>query len=465
MNFTKEIYEIHGKLSNCSAKFLEFVKDNPASLKRASYSKVLHPNFDAGKTQPWPVFINQRTKQEMKQACTSVANLIKSIPQRVFANDITNISWYYGVPEDIVKIQLEGLSDEHLENLLGRGDFILSPSGLKCVEYNISAGIGGWQIAILESLYLNTPVIAQFLQEYQVKTLNKNLNSILLEHLLINAVKKFSPGSSCNEINIAIALPNYRKSADQIMIEKHFNQLYNHILHLKYSHLQGEAIICDFLHFNIEDGCIFYEDKRIHVLVEFYQGDVPPEITDVFKRGNILLFNGPITGLLVNKLNLAILSESEDSDLFTLAEREVIKKYIPWTRKLTAGKTRFDGQTFDLQDFVLSNREKMVLKPAEGLGGDDVFIGHCTPRAQWEELIKNAAGERNWVVQEYTESFPYLFQAGNNGCSEHHAIWGLFSFGNRYGGGFLRILPKDNGKGVINTRQGAEKTVVFEVEE
>jgi len=69
------------------------------------------------------------------------------------------------------------------------------------------------------------------------------------------------------------------------------------------------------------------------------------------------------------------------------------------------------------------------------------------------------------VVQEYTESYPYLFQSGTNGCIEHHAIWGLLVFGTRYAGGYLRILPKENGKGVINTYQGAEKTVIVEVDE
>ena len=107
----------------------------------------------------------------------------------------------------------------------------------------------------------------------------------------------------------------------------------------------------------------------------------------------------------------------------------------------------------------------MVLKPAVGKKVDDVYIGRYTPRAQWEGLIKNATGERNWVVQEYTESYPYLFQSGTNGCTEHYAIWGLFVFGSRYAGGFLRIMPRDNGKGVINTHQGAEKTVIFEVDE
>jgi hypothetical protein len=465
MDFSKEIFEAHETLSQCSARFLEFVKHNPECLKRSNYGAVLNPNVHSGATQPWPVFINQRMRQEMKEATIKVADLIKSIPQRLFSYDIATISWYYGVPEELVKIQLQGINDKYLANLLGRGDFIFSPSGLKCLEYNISAGLGGWQIAFLESLYLETPVISKFLQEYRVKTVNKNLNSILMEHLLDNAVEKFAHDSHCNEINIAIAIREYRNNPEQNMVEKHFNQLYNHVLQLKNIHLQGEVILCDFHHFNIHDDCIFYEDKRIHGLVEFYQGEVPPEIMEVFEKGNVLLYDGPITGLLSNKLNMAILSESEDSDLFTLQEREVIKKYIPWTRKLTAGKVKFGAKTFDLQDLVLSNREKMVLKPAEGLGGEDVFIGRYTPQTQWEELIKNATGERIWVVQEYTESFPFLFQAGDNGCSEHHVIWGLIVFGNRYAGGYLRVLPKGIGKGVVNSFQGAAKSVILEVEE
>jgi hypothetical protein len=465
MEIVENVYDAHRKLSACSAKFLEFVKDNPQTLKHSNFHDVLHPNFEAGPTQAWPVFINRETKHEMEEASISIFNLIRTIPQRLFSHEMESISWYYRIPADLVKIQLDGVNDEHLANLLGRGDFIFSPSGLKCVEYNISSSIGGWQVAVLEPLYLKTPIISKFLQEYQVKTINKSLTAILLEHLLVSALKKFSPGSRCNEINIAIALPNYSKSADQIMIEKNFNRQYNQILQLKYSHLQGEAIICDFRHFNIEDECIFYENKRIKVLLEFCQGDVPPEILEIFKKGNILLCNGPITGLLGDKLNLAVLSQSEDSDLFTLQEKEIIKKYIPWTRRLTAGKTRFGAETFDLQDFVLSHREKLVIKSAKGQGGDEVHIGRYTPRPQWEILIKNAAEEMNWVVQEYIESSPYLFQSGINGCTEHHAIWGLFVFGSRYGGGFLRILPKEAGKGVINTHQGAEKTVIFEVDE
>jgi hypothetical protein len=58
-----------------------------------------------------------------------------------------------------------------------------------------------------------------------------------------------------------------------------------------------------------------------------------------------------------------------------------------------------------------------------------------------------------------------LFQTGENGYAGHHAVWGLFVFGSRYAGGFMRVLPEKNAQGVINTHRGAEKTVILEVEE
>ena len=56
-------------------------------------------------------------------------------------------------------------------------------------------------------------------------------------------------------------------------------------------------------------------------------------------------------------------------------------------------------------------------------------------------------------------------QEGEEGCSEHNAIWGIFMFGNSYGGCFLRTLPKKNNRGIINSRQGADISIIYEVEE
>jgi len=70
--------------------------------------------------------------------------------------------------------------------------------------------------------------------------------------------------------------------------------------------------------------------------------------------------------VLSSKLNISLLSEHEDSDLFTLEEREIIKTYIPWTRKTVPGLTTYKGEPVRLEDLVTSARERLVLKPSQG---------------------------------------------------------------------------------------------------
>jgi hypothetical protein len=463
MEITKDIRDAHKILSDSSVKFLEFVEKNPDSLNRSNYKGLYEIHFDMVSPQPWPAFISQDTRKKLEEAGREVFKLIKCIPERLLANDVEKMSEYYQVSADIIKFQLDGVTREHLKNILGRGDFIFSPSGLKCLEYNISSGIGGWSIAFMEPVYLNEPMISRFLRENGLKIGNKSLMVILFEHLLKAAVAKYPDE---HEMNIAVIIPKYGKHSEETLQQIHLDQIYKNILQFKYNGLKGDVLFGDFYHLTVVDHFLFYKEKRIHVLVEMNFGDVPSEIMEVFKAGNILLYDGPITELLSNKLNLALLSENEDSDVFSLEERRIIKEYIPWTRKVVPGEVTFGTDTFILEDFILSNQDKLVMKPADRFGGEGVYVGRYISALDWKGLIEVALYQRNWLVQEYVESFPFLHQAGPNGCSGHDAIWGVFIFGEQYAGAFLRVLPqRKNIKGVINSHMGAEYSVILEVEE
>ncbi|MGD2085686.1 MAG: hypothetical protein PVH61_05825 [Candidatus Aminicenantes bacterium] len=460
----KDIKEQLGKLSKMNVSFLDFVEKNPGSLKQSNFKDLLELGYD--NLQPWPIFINQQTKNQFIEAGVDVFNIIKSIPQRLFSNCAEKISRYYEIPQKEIENNLTGINDNFLKNLLARGDFILSPSGLKCVEYNVTVNLGGWHVAFFELLYAKNPIISKFLEGYNVKIRNTNLISILFDHLVDAAVEGIESYNE-DELNIAIVSPGalIEGAAEEAGIRMFVNQIYGEVLQDKSTGMRGEIIFCDFSHLTIEKDCIFCQNKRIHVLLEMYHGDVPPEILEVFKKGNVLLHNGPITGLLSNKLNQAVLSENEDSEAFTSTERDIIKKYIPWTRKLVPREIMWGTTKYNLYDFVLSHQKKLVIKSSTGIGGDAVYIGRFTPIPQWKDVVDSAIQNRSWVVQEFVETLPYSFQWGTDGCAEHQGVWGLFVFGTTYAGGFLRVLPADNTKGVINTHQGATKTVVFEVED
>jgi uncharacterized circularly permuted ATP-grasp superfamily protein len=197
-----------------------------------------------------------------------------------------------------------------------------------------------------------------------------------------------------------------------------------------------------------------------------YHGVVPHGILKVFKSGNISIFNGPISNLLSNKLTLAVLSDYEAVDTYTDEEKKIIDTYVPWTRKISPGGTTYGKEKIDdLEDFIFSNREKLVIKPGAGLGGEGVCIGRKSSEEKWEKVLKTAVREKKWLVQELVESSPGLYQCGENGYDLHDTVWGFFIFGSRYSGAWARVMPQKSNKGVINCHQGATVSIIFEVEE
>jgi hypothetical protein len=71
--------------------------------------------------------------------------------------------------------------------------------------------------------------------------------------------------------------------------------------------------------------------------------------------------------------------------------------------------------------------------------------------------------EKDWIAQEHVESRPYFFLDDSDEVVLHDLIWGLFAFGEIFGGVFLRLQPCANG-GVVNTAGGAEVGLLLEIE-
>jgi hypothetical protein len=95
-----------------------------------------------------------------------------------------------------------------------------------------------------------------------------------------------------------------------------------------------------------------------------------------------------------------------------------------------------------------------------------VIVGLRTAPEDWRVQVTQAFAEGRWLVQEYLESRPYLFQQGDRGVAIHDLVWGMFCFGATYGGGFVRMVPRDrNRTGVINSARGADEGIIFEVKD
>jgi hypothetical protein len=108
---------------------------------------------------------------------------------------------------------------------------------------------------------------------------------------------------------------------------------------------------------------------------------------------------------------LALLSDEQVTAKFPAAERHAIKSSSPWTRLVKQTKTQYGGETVDLAEFVMKNRELFVLRPNDGSLDAEApaYDGAVTPERDWARALRTALSH-GYVVQERLEresvSFP-----------------------------------------------------------
>src|SRR4029077_6895834 len=102
------------------------------------------------------------------------------------------------------------------------------------------------------------------------------------------------------------------------------------------------------------------------------------------------------------KAFFAVLTDERNENLFRAAEHALIRRHVPWTRRLEDTRTTRDGQTVELLKYVRANRDNFVMKPNDEYGGTGVTLGWETEPSAWDAAIEKAlaAPDKAWVVQE-----------------------------------------------------------------
>jgi len=441
-------------------RFLDFVQNNPGAIEAANFTTDFYYEKEHV-LQPWPTFVSPETVAQFSHASESLFRLIKSIPQRLFDNDPGKIASYFHLPRSLVEIQMTGVTGEHLRNLMARADFAWTPTGLKCFEYNISANIGGFSVPMWIEGYMKSPLLKKFLAEQDIVIRNTHLVKQLLEHIVSNTAGQTSQDGE--EVNLVMAT-----SAGEFQgtVGEDFARLYKDLLAAHQPPLKGAAWIVGLKDREFKQNRLFYRGNPVHAMIETQHGVVSPAVLTAFKAGNLKLYNGPITPLLSNKFTLALLSDYDriDAEAFSHEEKKLIDAHIPWSRKLQPGNTTFYGDTLELEQIIIQEKDRFVIKPSIGIAGIDVHIGKNTSAAQWEQLVTKAMQQKKWLVQEYIETVPALYQAGEKGVLPHHIGLGIFLLGENYAGAWARVLPVKDNKGIINVKQGARVSIVLEVD-
>ncbi|MCP4654687.1 MAG: hypothetical protein GY856_04615 [bacterium] len=460
MDRSTQLRASHTQLSQVDWQFRELAQHDPELLSRATFQEIDQPNIGImGQIQPWPTFVHRERIRELAEAGVAVSQLIQSLPERVFQNDPQRIAEYYRFrnPEHIAQL---APPPNGMPGLMSRADFVYHESRFQCLECNMAANLGGWNIGIIAGALRRVPVIQRFLSRLDRTVSITDTAQALLGNIL-DDVRAVEPDT--DEIHVAIGASGKLDTSRGPTIRRFLDQVFAGVLRAADPDLKGSIVFTDYSDLSLRESALYSNGKRVHALIEFHDGPSRELSYKAFRAGKLRLYNGPIKFALCNKRTLALLSEMSESELFDEKERAVIRNHVPWTRRVTAEESTYEGETVLLRDFLIAEHGRMVMKLAYSSAGRGVVIGKTTAKEEWSEAVDRAIAHGAWVVQEFVESLPYLYQEGDHGCSPFDLIWGPFVFGKTYGGTIARMRPKHM-EGTVDISQGFQKGIVLEVD-
>ena len=153
---------------------------------------------------------------------------------------------------------------------------------------------------------------------------------------------------------------------------------------------------------------LIYKRVLISELLERGGGIDQPVVQAVREKAACLM-DGFRCKMLHKKASLAVLSDERNAHLFSAGEHATIRETVPWTRVVEERHTTADGTEVDLIPFMLSHKNRLVLKPNDEYGGAGIVLGWEVDDTRWEEALGTALASPH-VVQERihlpSEPFP-----------------------------------------------------------
>ncbi len=156
---------------------------------------------------------------------------------------------------------------------------------------------------------------------------------------------------------------------------------------------------------------LVYKRVLLHELVGRH-GLEHPLLTAAL-AGDVVMVNPPQGKPLHKKAALAVLTDERHADRFPAAQREAVRRFVPWTRIVEERHTQVNGRRIDLLPWAAEHRETLVLKPNDDYGGQGIVLGWEVDAAAWRQALAEAC-TRPTVLQHRialpTESFPAVHE-------------------------------------------------------
>ncbi len=346
-----------------------------------------------------PHFVTQDSWSKITPTCETIFGALQKVKDAAIADD--KILDELGVTE--IERELIRIDPKYSHvSPTSRLDSFLTDDAYSYVELNGESPAG---IAFSDSateIFKTLPVMQKFAERYEVKGLEGRPKML---DVLLKCYEEFLGRKPETKPVIAIV------DLKDLPTIKEFE------LFQEYFEANGHrSLICspedlEFDGTNLRFGNTVIDIVYKRLLVNEYLPimESHPALLDACRAGAICMVNSFRGKLVHKKAVFAVLTNERYKHLFDAEELLSITKHVPWTRMFREEKTENKGVSVDLVEWTRSNSHKLVLKPNDDYGGHGIYIGWNSTASEWDDAIREALADGDYLVQERVKTAKEYF--------------------------------------------------------
>jgi uncharacterized circularly permuted ATP-grasp superfamily protein len=401
----------------------------------------------SGKPMPTllkPNFVSKKQLQKLKLTVEVMSTALDKFIDLYMGNEEVRHIMKFSLLEN----ELFGIEPGYQKPLvISRLDAFLNEYSVKFLEFNCDSPAGIAYADVLEDgfreLFREYPLFENWKISYTKR------QDLLLKSLLLCYAEYRSKVRSLPE-NPVIAIVDWEEVSTYSefqLLEKYFSE-------------KGyKTVIGSPQQFKIKNGRATVRDEEIHLVYRrvitrelLQKYDQVGEFIQCIKDGLVCCCNSFRSYIVGNKKVLALILDPRFQGIFNRKELNMIKETVPWTEILADNEVSFRDKRVHLRDFILENKDLLVLKPANMYGGKNVYIGLETSQETWDRVMNQQIEDESWVVQEYVDIPTDIYPEIGDGISFKRKFVNInpFALQGKYSGAITRVSDS----AVINVSAG-----------
>jgi hypothetical protein len=449
-------------LHDAVSRYHELLRDNSlAETSRAMLDEGLEESkliFGGRRLSPYlrPHFVTEQDFGRIVRVCETVWSAIQKVKDAAIHDD--SIVSDLGVTE----IERELISIDpgyRAVSPTARLDSFLTEAAYSFVELNGESPAGIAYVDAAYDIFSRLPVMKRFGETYNVRPLYGRRYML---DVLLDSYEEFLGRKPDTVPQIAIVDLKGMPTQKEFELFKEFFEREGY-----------PSTICSPDELEFDNNRLRAGDFQIDIvykrlLVNEYLPIMreSPALVDAYRAGAICMVNSFRSKLIHKKALFAVLTDQRRAALFTSEEQQAIRKHVPWTRLVRAGKSDYLGKEIDLLEYVNANRQKLVLKPNDDYGGHGITIGWNSDEIRWDEALRSALVNGDYLAQERVptarETFPALKDDGTIDFAEQLVDLDPLLFNGKVRSAFTRLSSTElanvsSGGGMVPTFIISEK--------